>query len=91
VTFYAPGDEEVFFEWISKIRAIKKWKGVGDEIQLYLPSSTISQKSLREITALFYRYKINMSQLQQLVNDKNREWYIDKKKFWHKRVFGNTN
>lgn len=88
VLFLSEGDELAFFEWISKIRSIQKWEGKGDEIHLYPSSSAISEKGLRELIALFYRYEIDMHQLQQFVNDKNREWFTDKKSYWHKRVFG---
>jgi hypothetical protein len=89
VMFYSQNDESVFFEWISKIRVIKKWEGVGDEIHLFLARSNVSNVGLRDLTALFRRYKINMHQLQPLVNDKNRQSYMDKNKYWYKKVFGN--
>ena len=78
VKFYSHGDEDVFFAWISKIKVIKKYEGVGDELHLYVASSKISDKGLREISALFYRYNINMEQLQQFINEKNSQWYRDK-------------
>jgi hypothetical protein len=83
VKFYSRGDEDVFFEWISKIKAIKKYEGVGDEIHLYAASSKISDKGLRELTALFYRYNINTQQLQQFINEKNSQWYGNKPSSHH--------
>jgi hypothetical protein len=89
VEFYSRNDESAFFEWIAKIRVIKKWEGVGDEIHLYVPKTIVSKTSLRDLMALFFRYKINMRQLQQLVNDKNRDFFMNTKKYWYKRIFGN--
>ena len=88
VTFYSDHDESAFFEWLSKIRGVTKVKGVFDEIHVYVPRKVVSNTCLRELTALFYRYKIDMGQLLQFVNEKNREWYTGKHAYWHKRVFG---
>ncbi len=77
VLFYSSGDEDIFFEWISKIKSIKKFEGVGDELHLYLRSSRISDKGLRELSALFHRYSIDTKQLQQFINEKNSLWYQD--------------
>jgi hypothetical protein len=88
VLFYSTNDEFSFFEWVSKIRAIKKFEGIGNEIQLCIPRKTISDSNLRDLTALLYRYKIDMKQLRQFVNKNNHHWYSDKKKYWHNKVFG---
>lgn len=87
VVFYSQNDETAFFEWISRIKGIKRWDGIGDEIHLYFPRRKISDECLLDLTALLYRYNIEMSPLQQFVNDKNREWYTAPKKYWHKKVF----
>jgi len=89
VMFYSENDELIFFEWISRIKGIKRWQGVSDEIHLFLPKSTVSATCLKDLTALFFRYKINMRQLQQFVNTKNKQWYMDKNKYWYEEVFGN--
>lgn len=88
VLFYSQGDETAYFEWVSKIKGVSKWEGVGDEVHLYLPKSTISQKSLRELVALFYRYDIDMHQLKQFADERNHRWFGDKAKVWHDKVFG---
>jgi hypothetical protein len=88
VMFYSVNDELAFGEWLSRIRGIKKWEGVLDEIHVYVPRSTISDTCLRELTALFFRYKIDMLQLRQFVNDNNRQWYARETAYWHKPVFG---
>jgi hypothetical protein len=88
VIFYSRNDESAFIDWLSGIRGIKKWEGVRDEIHVYVPKSTISNTCLRELTALFFRYKIDMRQLQQFVNDNNRQWYARETAYWHRGVFG---
>ena len=87
VIFYSQNDEASFFEWISKIKGIKKWEGARDEIHLYLPKSTTSNKCLRDLIALFYRYNIDRRQLQQLLNDKNRQLYENFKPGGHHNVY----
>jgi len=44
---------------------------------------------MRELLALFYRYKIDMKQLQIFLNKNNKQWFQDNTKaYWHRRVFG---
>ncbi len=89
VTFYCLKDEDAFFEWIKKINCIKKISAEGDELYLHLKSDSIDDNDLDDLIGLFYRYKINMKQLKQFLNDKNKEWfYNNRKAFWHQPVFG---
>jgi hypothetical protein len=90
VTFYSQNDETAFFEFLDRIKAISKWEGVGDEVHLYLPRVMISNTSLRDLLAVFYRYKIDMVQLQPLIINRKEERYKNKKAFWYKRVFGKS-
>ena len=85
--FYSLKDENAFFEWIKKIKDIKYIDAVGDELHLYL-SSTISDDGLRDILALFFRYKINMKQLSKFLNIHNKSWFYDGEKgYWYDNVF----
>ena len=91
VYFYSSKDEEAFFEWIKKIDCIKETWALRDELYLKVGSSRLSDKSLRDLLALFYRYKIDMKQLSRFLNERNREWFRDgvgPKGYWHRRVFG---
>lgn len=90
VTFHSENDELIFFEWIARIKCIKHWESVADEIHLFLPKSAVSATCLRELTALFFRYKINMRQLQQFVNVGNKQWYMNENAYWYENVFGNS-
>jgi hypothetical protein len=92
VWYYSALDEERFFEWIKKIPSIKKYDGKHDELYLHFESNNIADDDLRELLALFYRYKIkNMHQLKLFLNDHNRAWFHgNEKAFWHKKVFGSV-
>ena len=88
VMFYSEGDECSFFNWIKEINCIKKIEGVGDTILLHIKSRKVSNVCLHELIALFHRYKIDMKQLSQFLNDNNKEWFFDNKQgFWHKKTF----
>lgn len=89
VLFYSQEDELNFFQWIKSIKAIKQCYGVGDTIYLRLAASKLSDRSLRELVALFYRYKIEMMQLKRFSNRDNEEWFKkNAKAFWHKKIIG---
>ncbi len=88
VEYLSSLDEEQFFEWLNKIKCIDDIVGVGDSIKITL-NLTVSDENLREMIALFYRYKIDMSQLQKLLTEGNRHWFFEKKEsYWHQSVFG---
>jgi hypothetical protein len=90
VRYLSTYDEDAFFEWIKKIPSIKKFEGAGDELYLDFARKRISQKDLGEIIALFYRYKIEMKQLQIFLNTTNKKWFKDNEiYYWHKNVWGN--
>ena len=92
VRFYSRKDEDVFFEWIKKIECIDTFDGAGDELYLYISSNDLHDNDLRDLIALFYRYKIkNMQQLKKYKNDSNKKWfYENKRSYWHKKIFGDT-
>jgi hypothetical protein len=44
---------------------------------------------LREILALFYRYNIDMKQLEIFLSDENKSWFFDNKEsFWYGGIWG---
>ena len=64
VLFYSHADESAFFHFANSIKAVKHVNGVGESILLHV-SSRPSQESLRDLSALFQRYRIrNKDQLQ---------------------------
>jgi hypothetical protein len=85
-TFYSQLDEGIFFGALKKISAVKKIEGRGPDLFLSVPSR-LSDKTLRELLGLFFRYKVNMRQLAVFLTKKNRSWFQQKEAFWFKRVF----
>lgn len=81
-----------FFEWLKRVKSITDLEGVGDELYLCFKNAKISAEDLRELVALFYRYKIDMKQLKIFLNEKNKEWFFENRKsYWHRKVFGLEN
>ncbi len=68
VQFYSDGDETAFFTFARSIAAVKRVEGAGDSILLHVTSRP-SQRSLRDLHALFARYRIpGKQQLEQLTH-----------------------
>ncbi len=89
VKFGSEHDEDAFFEWIKKIDCIDDISGNGGELYLPIACADLHEYSLRDLLALFHRYKIDMKQLRVFLNDENKGWFYENKKtYWHKRVFG---
>lgn len=93
VIFHGLKDEDMFFEWIQKIDCIESFSEKSDELYLDIASNGLHDNDLRDLIALFYRYKIeNMKQLALFLNDNNRDWFYNgsPKAYWHHRIFGTT-
>lgn len=90
ITFYARKDEDAFFEWIKKIECVENISGAGDELYLHIVSNELHDYDLRDLLGLFYRYKVDMKQLQRFLSEDNKKWFYEGKAkgYWHKRVFG---
>ena len=81
-------DEDAFFEWIKKIKAVSGITGQGRDLFLELVTEKLDDQDLDDIIGLFYRYKIDMQNLSCFLTDQNKDWFYDNKKaFWHKKVF----
>jgi hypothetical protein len=52
-------------------------------------AAKIAATSLRDLVALFARYRIGMRQLRQFCTPSNRRWFRNPQAFWFKKVFGN--
>jgi hypothetical protein len=88
IKFFSPKDSEAFIEWIKKIKVITSYKVDGSVVTLDIKSKNIPDSALRDIIALLYRYKIDMTQLQVFLKASNKTWFHDKKiMYWHKYVF----
>jgi hypothetical protein len=90
VLFYSKADESAFFHFAKRIKAVRRIEGISDSILLHV-SSRPSQESLRDLIALFRRYRISgMSQLASFLTTANRRWFADRQKVWHREVFGRS-
>jgi hypothetical protein len=66
---------------------VYKIEGAGEELHIHVRGRRLSSECLRELIALFSRYKGPMSQLAQFENPSNRKWFKDPRAFWHRQVF----
>jgi len=63
-------------------------KGFGKELYINVDKSKLTEADLREILALFYRYNIDMKQLEIFLSDENKFWFFDNKEsFWYGKVW----
>ena len=58
VRYCSQGDETAFFQWIARTSCVTKFEASGDTLYLHVPKTRISDKNLRELIALFSRYRI---------------------------------
>jgi hypothetical protein len=86
-TFLSQLDETAFFEWLSKISCVSKFTGQDDILYIQITRSKVDQSSLRDLLALFYRYKIDMKQLAIFDRAEFSEWFRRKEAYWHDQVF----
>lgn len=89
ISFYSSHDEAAFFQWLQKNDCIDAIEGIGNELHLSIAADELHDHDLRELLAVFYRYKIDMAQLKRFLTPENKKWLYDNKKaYWYKRVFG---
>jgi hypothetical protein len=85
-TFYSQLDEEMFFTSLTKIAGVGKIEGRGWDL-FFSVRAQPSEKALREMLGLFFRYKVDMRQLAQFLTRKNRAWFRSSDAYWFKKVF----
>ena len=91
VAFYSPQDESTFFAWAQAIPAVVSVSGRGRSIVLAVKSESVPDASLRELLALFRRYRVSMRQLAKFRNTQNEPWFASPEAFWFRSVFGSNN
>lgn len=85
--YYSQRDEDAFFGWLQAIPGVISVRGLGRELHIRMRSKRVSAETLRELIALYERYKGDMSELMQFENSSNTAWFRDPKSYWYKRVF----
>ena len=86
VRYFSQGDEEAFFCWLKRIRCVGEVHGVGRDLLIPL-SAAPDDDDLRELIGLFYRYRVDMTQLAVFARS---EWASNPKAFWHRRMFAQS-
>lgn len=91
IKFFSPYDITTFTQWVKKISVITSYTINNSEINLQIKSKNISKIDLKDLIALLYRYKIDMTQLQIFLKESNRSWFYDNKKsYWHALIFNDN-
>ena len=88
VYFYHRYDERAFFEWLARIPCVASYEGDGARGLVVTLKRRPGNDDLRQLLALFYRYGVDMRQLAKFETAKNRSWFCDPRKYWHRGVFG---
>ena len=86
LTFYSQLDEDSLFSWMEKISIIEDIRGIGDSI-IFSVKDELSKDDLMEIIALFFRYGIDMKQLEILKSDDNESWFCNREMYWYDAIF----
>ncbi len=86
-SFYSNADEENFFGWLQCIASVSKVVGKPDGLHVSLSRSP-TDKHLRQLIAILYRYDFDITPLAAFLSDRNRTWFADPGMFWHQGVFG---
>lgn len=82
-------DEEMLFTWLKDIPSVNNIGGVKNELHIYISHKDIPDQDLREIVALYDRYRINGTELRNFLNSSNKIWFKDNKSaFWYNNVWG---
>lgn len=83
-------DEAAFFEWLQKLSCVSEFEGRGDTLYIRIGSSKVDEAGLRELLALFRRYRVDMKQLAVFDKPEFSHWLRDERAYWHKSVFGSS-
>lgn len=61
--WFSDEDEAVFFQWLDKIKCVKKYEGHFCTLYIEVDPDLVDKNELREMIALFLRYDVDMKQL----------------------------
>jgi hypothetical protein len=90
-TFFSSGDEGAFFDWLGRIGCVERVRGEGDTLNMHFKSVPVSNTDLRELVALFHRYRLDKSPLKQFLSADNAAWFRDNlQAYWHTDIFGGS-
>lgn len=87
VWYYSENDEAAFFEWLDKLACVKRYEGELDALNIHVDKSKVDEHALRELLALFLRYRVDLKQLRVFDRDEFAYWFRDPRAYWHRAVF----
>jgi hypothetical protein len=88
VVFNSINDEALFFEWLDRIPCVSHYEGKGRSLSIEVDSRSVNEPALRDLLALFDRYRIHKKQLIALDRKKFSKWFRDDRSYWFASVFG---
>lgn len=86
-TYYSPGDEAAFFEWLRKIPSIQSVGGRLRDVHIETVPDALPDDDLRELIGILRRYGMDMRGLAQFETKANARWFKSPATFWHEAVF----
>ena len=87
VRFLSARDEAAFFDWAAKLHFVKSVVGKLDHIDFEVAPTPLSDENLRELIALFTRYRIDLRQLLIFETPRNKGWLSDRRAYWHADMY----
>ncbi|HEY9142010.1 MAG TPA: hypothetical protein VIN93_14025 [Bryobacteraceae bacterium] len=85
--FFSQLDEDAFFEWLKKLPCVLNVEGKGDTLFIRVLKSRVDEYALRDLLALFQRYRIDMKQLSTFDKRGFSNWFHNKNAYWYESVF----
>lgn len=76
VNYWHPSDERAFFEWLDRMPFVREYRGVVSDLFIELNRKP-TYDDLWKIVGFCRRYGVDLSQLEQFVDDENRMWLPD--------------
>jgi hypothetical protein len=64
--YHSPGDEAAFAGWLRRIRAVNGVQTRGHNLHIQLRPGKVSTDEQREFRALFHRYGMDTSEIEEL-------------------------
>lgn len=86
VTYGSANDERAFFEWLERIDGVDAFDGVGSDLYVYVRKN-IDEYGLRDLVAIFFRYKVDLTQIPKSVSVEDHSWLLNKEAYWFLLMF----
>ena len=88
-TYFSENDETAMFEWLGRIAVVRDVTGERGDLIIVLKRAPTGNQ-LRDLLALFCRYRMDMTPLAVLRTAKNQSWFSDPGSYWFEAVFGRS-